>query len=67
MTKKDQIANCREWIHALNTDDPGEWWLEQDDMDLIKEALQLWLKSQGTDYKPSIQVVIDGKKYEVKI
>lgn len=68
MTKKDQVANCKDWIKYLETADPGEWWLDQYDMDLIKEALQLWLKSQsGNDYRPSIQVILNGKMYEVKV
>ena len=64
-TKKQKETMVREWIFSLGNDEPGEWSMEQEDMDLIREALQVWLKT-ANDYKPSIQVVIDGIPFEVR-
>ncbi len=63
-TLEEKQKNAREWIKSLSEDEPGEWWMEEEDMLLIKEALSTWLKHQE-DYKPSIKVTVDGIEYEV--
>ena len=56
---------AREWIHALGDDDPGEWQMEQDDMDLIKEALVSWIQHQDS-HELEIVIIVDGIPYEAK-
>lgn len=61
MTK---VELAKDWIKYLSTEEPGEWELDQQDMNLIKEALQVWLNH--LNLKPTIQVIVNGVTYEVK-
>lgn len=63
--KEQKIKNAKEWIKSLSEEETGDFWMEIEDMELIKESLAIWLKHQE-DYKPSIKIILDGVEYEVK-